>query len=343
LKHECRKGFENFLFKIFSTYLSRDRLHLAPLQSFTTHQFRNAFQAVLGDVDRFYAPYLKMNNDGSIKEGPKLDVLPKNNPYDTIVPQVLACCSQDFLTMVRYLEDLGYEEVNWNLGCPYPMVAKRDLGSGILNKPDKIIQILSEVSKVTNLKIGLKMRMGYESTKDILDLLPELNAFPLTEIIVHARYGKQLYNGTCDHDRFEECLSLSKHKLIYNGDITTVAEFKELKRRFPQITDWMIGRGAISNPFLFEMIQEGSHEFPEDWQECWFEFLEHLLQNHLENSLNEGNVIKQMIHYWEYFAEGIPNGKSMFRLLKKAKSLTEYLDGLELCKETLLESNFESN
>ncbi|MEY3200236.1 MAG: hypothetical protein RJA13_2194, partial [Bacteroidota bacterium] len=169
---------------------TRDFLYLAPLQGFTDYHFRNAFQEVLGDVDCFYAPYLKMAHDGTLKEGPKVDVLPTNNPFEKVVPQIMA----------------GYTEVNWNLGCPYPMVAKRDLGSGILNKPDKILSILETVIPTCGLKIGLKMRMGYEHTGDILNLLPALNAFPLTEIIVHARYGKQLYAGTCDHDRFAECL-----------------------------------------------------------------------------------------------------------------------------------------
>ncbi|MEN9440980.1 MAG: hypothetical protein RLZ33_1057, partial [Bacteroidota bacterium] len=134
----------------------RDFLYLAPLQSFTDHHFRNAFQQTLGDVDRFYAPYLKMSNDGSIKEGPKNDVLPKNNPFEIVVPQLMACCADDFMVMANYLSDLGYQEVNWNLGCPYPMVAKRDLGSGILNKPEKVLSILEEVIPKTNLSIGIK-------------------------------------------------------------------------------------------------------------------------------------------------------------------------------------------
>lgn len=302
----------------------RNYLHLAPLQSFTDHHFRNAFQSVLGDVDRFYAPYLKMSNDGTIKEGPKLDVLPQNNPYEIVVPQVMACCAEDFLLMASYLADLGYEEVNWNLGCPYPMVAKRDLGSGILDKPEKILQILEEVLPQMSMKLGIKMRMGYESTSDILTLLPQLNAYPLSEIIVHARYGKQLYTGGCDHDRFEECLPLTSHKLIYNGDIISVDEFRNLKSRFPSVNEWMIGRGAIANPFIFEMIQEDTIDFPEDWKEIFAEFLDALLESHLSKTSNEGNTLLKMKHYWEYFAEGIEEGNYFYKQFKKVKSIREY-------------------
>lgn len=307
----------------------RDFLYLAPLQSFTDHHFRNAFQQTLGDVDRFYAPYLKMSNDGSIKEGPKNDVLPKNNPFEIVVPQLMACCSDDFMVMANYLSDLGYQEVNWNLGCPYPMVAKRDLGSGILNKPEKVLSILEEVIPKTNLSIGIKMRMGYEDTSDILTLLPALNQFPLTEVIVHARYGKQLYAGSCDHDRFEESIPLTNHKLIYNGDIVSVEEFRNLKQRFPSIHHWMIGRGAVANPFLFEMIQEDEDEMPEDWKEVFFQFLQLLLESHLKESSNEGNVLIKMKHFWEYFSSSFENPNKVYRLIKKADSISDYRNKIE--------------
>lgn len=265
-----------------------------------------------------------MSNDGIIKEGPKKDVLPKNNPFEIVVPQIMACCTEDFLVMANYLSDLGYQEVNWNLGCPYPMVANRDLGSGILGKPEKIYQILEDVIPQIQMKLGLKMRMGYESTEDILTILPKLNDFPLSEIIVHARYGKQLYQGQCDHDRFKECIALSNHRLVYNGDINTVEDFRRIKSLFPEINHFMIGRGAISNPFLFEMIQEDSIEFPEDRMEVFSDFLNLLLESYLKETQNEGNVLIKMKHYWEYFSESFENGKRYYRIVKKVNSIPEY-------------------
>ena len=304
--------------------VDRDYLYLAPLQSFTDHHFRFAFQSVYGNVDRFYAPYLKMAHDGTMKEGPKVDVLPENNPLEPIVPQIMACSAIEFMIMADYLKNLGYEEVNWNLGCPYPMVAKRDLGSGILNKPDKLFSILDEVLPRIDMKLGIKMRMGYEDTRDILSILPKLNDYPLSELIVHARYGKQLYNGPCDYERFNEVIPLTNHKLVFNGDITTVEGFRTVKELFPEINHFMIGRGAIANPMLFEMIQEDNSEFPDERNELFREFLEILLESHLKSSNNHGNILIKMTHYWEYFSGSFENGKSYYRIVKKANSITEY-------------------
>lgn len=312
----------------------RDQLYLAPLQGFTDRHFRNAFQQCFGDVDRFYAPYLKMKTDGTIKEHTKLDVLKVNNPFEPVVPQLMACCSDDFLLMANYLKDQGYEELNWNLGCPYPMVAKQDLGSGILNKPEKLFSILDAVLPKLDMDLGIKMRMGYEDTKDILRILPRLNDYPLTEIIVHARYGRQLYNGACDHNRFKECIPLTDHRLVYNGDIRSIADFRSLKDLFPQISHWMIGRGAVSNPLLFEMIQDDTDEFPEDRMEVFHEFLLLLLENHLSESDNEGNTLIKMKHFWEYFAESFENGHSLYRKVKRTESIHQYEEALKsICFE----------
>ncbi len=313
----------------------RDRLLLAPLQGFTDRHFRNAFQQCFGDVDRFYAPYLKLNHDGSIKANTKLDVLPENNPFEIVVPQVMACSAHDFLTMSNYLGQLGYGEVNWNLGCPYPMVAKQDLGSGMLDKPDRLFAILDEVMTRSDQCIGIKMRMGYQSTSDILELLPELNNYPLSEIIIHARYGKQLYQGACDLDRFEECIALTKHKLVYNGDICSVQGFRQLKERFPSICNWMIGRGAIENPFLFEMIQDDTELFPEDRLEVFYDFLVLLLDNHVKEVNNDGNVLVKMKHFWEYFSKSFDEGQSYYRWVKRADNINEYEDVIRrICFET---------
>jgi tRNA-dihydrouridine synthase B len=135
------------------------QLALAPLQTYTDYHFRNAHLAIFKGVDKFYAPYLKLNNDGTIKNAPKIDILPENNPQITIIPQLMACSEQEFFTMSNYIEDLGYSELNWNMGCPYPMVTNRNLGAGILNKPSDIFNLFDKIFPKLKIGLGVKMRM----------------------------------------------------------------------------------------------------------------------------------------------------------------------------------------
>jgi len=304
------------------------QLALAPLQTYTDYHFRNAHQAVYGGVDKFYAPYLKMNNDGTIKSAPKIDVLPVNNPLAPIIPQLMACTVEDFFVMVNYLEELGYTEVNWNMGCPYPMVTNRNLGAGILNKPDDLKRLLDTIVPRLNMQLGIKMRMGMDSTAEILDILPALNDYPLTEIIIHARYAKQLYNGGCDHAQFANCIALTKHPLTYNGDITSVEEFEALQQLFPGIMNWMIGRGAMVNPALFEEIKTGHFDDSESYRSRLLVFTEKLENSLIACNPDKGYALSKLKSYWEYLCDGLEDGNKLFRKLKKAKSLDEFQEDL---------------
>lgn len=300
------------------------QLSLAPLQTYTDYHFRNAHIAVFKGVDKFYAPYLKMNNDGTIKSAPKIDILPKNNPQISVIPQLMACNEEEFFTMADYIEGLGYSELNWNMGCPYPMVTNRNLGAGILNKPSEIFNLFDNIFPKLKIGLGIKMRMGLEDTAEILEILPRLNDYPLTEIIIHARYAKQLYHGVCDHDRFMECISLTKHPLTYNGDITTKEEFDFLNEKFSGIQSWMIGRGALTNPSLFEEIKFGTIDSGEVYRNKLNLFSEHLTSSLLDCNPDRGYALSKMKSYWEYLSEGLSDGKQLYRKLKKTKTIEDF-------------------
>lgn len=304
-------------------------LSLAPLQTYTDHHFRNAFQQVFSGVDTFYAPYLKLNNDGSIKPNTKIDVLPENNPFQPVIPQVMACSAKDFFTMADYLRSLGYAQLNWNMGCPYPMVTNRNLGAGILDKPEELKNMLNEVYSRLDMQLGIKMRMGLESTVEILDLLPILNEFPLTEVIIHGRYARQLYTGNVDRNRFEECLRISGHPLVFNGDVTTAEEADEIMQRFPAVKGIMIGRGAMINPSLFEEIASGSIDDASAYREKLYTLSEYLLESTARSNPDKGYPLGKLKSYWEYLCDGLSDGKQLFRKLKKCDDTKQFFMHLD--------------
>ena len=105
-------------------------IYSSPLQGFTDFRFRNAFQRFFGGVDQYVAPYIRLNGNLEIKPGNVRDILPENNSTLNLIPQIITKDAGEFLFVAKYVQNLGYNELNWNLGCPYPMVAKRGMGSG---------------------------------------------------------------------------------------------------------------------------------------------------------------------------------------------------------------------
>ena len=296
----------------------------SPLQGFTDFRFRNAFKHYFGGIDTYYAPYIRLNGKFKIKTSYQNDLLQENNTTLNVIPQIITNNADEFLFVAKYVQSLGYKELNWNLGCPYPMVAKSGMGSGLICDPEKINNILDRAHKETNIVVSMKMRMGYNNAQEILETFPVLNSYPLKNIAIHARIGKQLYKGPVDLDAFKHCISASKHKLYYNGDITSVSAFNKIKNTFPSIDHFMIGRGLIADPFLPQMIKNDTQEYPKDrWS--IFEAFHNTIYQQYDDYLSGPTPIKmKMLGFWEYFSQSFNNPQKTYKAIKKASNPYKY-------------------
>lgn len=301
----------------------------SPLQGFTDFRFRNAFHKYFGGIDTFYSPYIKLNGKLVIKGSYERDILPENNTTLQVIPQIITNDAEEFLFVANYVKELGYNELNWNLGCPYPMVAKCGMGSGLISNTERINQILERVHNETDITVSMKMRMGYENPTEILDVFPILEKYPIKNIAIHARIGKQLYKGGVDFDSFQRCLDVSKHKLYYNGDITSVAKFKMLQERFPSIDHFMIGRGLIADPFLPNMIKNDTTEYPKNRFEIFEEFHDTIYREYDAYLQGPTPIRMKMLGFWEYFSESFSNPQKTLKKIKKAGNSKHYEEAVK--------------
>ena len=296
----------------------------SPLQGFTDFRFRNAINKYFGGIDTYYSPYIRLNGKLVIKPSYERDLLPENNIGLEVIPQIITNDADEFLFVAKYVKDLGYKELNWNLGCPYPMVTKSGMGSGLICNPEKINHILDRVHSESDIIVSMKMRLGYDTTEEILDVLPILDTYPIKNIAIHARIGKQLYKGGVHLDAFQQCIDNTKHKLYYNGDIKSVAKFREMQERFPTIDHWMIGRGLISDPFLPSMIRQNTLEYPKNKMELFRAFHDTLYGIYSESLSGSTHLLLKMYHLWEYFAVTFSNPHKVLKKIKKAQSIRNY-------------------
>lgn len=315
-----------------------DILLSSPLQGFTDFRFRNAQHKFFGGIDTFFAPYIRLNGKLEIKPGYQRDLDPKNNTVPVLHPQVMTNDPDEFMFVVKYVQSLGYKELNWNLGCPYPMVTKRCMGSGLINDPQRIDAVLKKVHEESDIIVSMKMRMGYDEPTEILDVFPILDKYPIKNVAIHARIGKQLYKGGVDLDAFEKCLSASNQKIYYNGDITSVDEFREMKKRFPTIDHWMIGRGLIADPFLPAMIKKNDPEYPDNRVEIFSRFIQELFEGYASALSGKSHVLTKMTSYWEYFAQTFPDQHKTFKRIKKAKTIEAYEEAVKVNLDLLSQS-----
>jgi len=296
----------------------------SPLQGFTDFRFRNAIDTYFGGIDTYYAPYIRLNGKFVIKPLYERDLALKNNKKINVIPQVMTCNAKEFLFVVKYVRSLGYKELNWNLGCPYPMVTNRGMGSGMIDSPEKIDEVLDMAHSESDIVVSMKMRMGYNKPDEILRSFPVLAKYPLKSIAVHARIGAQLYKGGVDLEAFQRCVDETPHKLYYNGDITSVKVFREMKNRFPSIDHWLLGRGLISDPFLPMMIKNDTTDYPENRIEVFSKFHDRLCSEYIQKLSGDKHVIMKMLSFWQYFALSFPDPVRIVKQIKKTKKLEDY-------------------
>jgi tRNA-dihydrouridine synthase B len=308
-------------------------IYLAPIQGFTDFVYRKAYATIFTHIDAYFIPYISVKNNEILNKYKK-EILPQNNLQEKVIPQVLAKDAAELLFLSSILKDLGYREINLNLGCPYPMVTNRNKGAGLLPQPEIIKSMLSAFFEKENIKLSVKLRAGLNSPTEIEELIPILNEFPLTETILHPRIAKQLYAGDIYNLAFQFAQKNIDHNLVYNGDIFTLSDFKDNQQQFPEINRWMLGRGILTNPFLPSEMNKVTFSENEKIEKLQ-QFHQLIFEGYTENMDNTGNVLNKMIQFWSYFSFNFPNQKKIFKAIKKSKNITTYNQAIKKAFFTL--------
>lgn len=300
---------------------------LAPIMGVTDCIYRNTFAHFFSGVDLAMAPFISSVQARSIKPSYLKDILPENNPLLPVVPQILSKDPDDFLFLAKKIADLGYSTVNWNLGCPSPTVVNKQRGSGLLPFPELIQRFLDRLLADLPVGLSIKLRLGRYAVEEIEALWPIFNQYPLAEIIIHPRLGAQLYSGMVDLETFGRCLTSTSHRIIYNGDIRTLADFIELKARFPSIDTWMLGRGLLANPFLASEMQSFQNPSLKSNKEMDIlqAFHVELYGRYQEVMCGPSHLLARMKGFWGYFAENFNRPDKVRKKIHKCNTPDQYL------------------
>ncbi|MBN2342262.1 MAG: tRNA-dihydrouridine synthase family protein [Deltaproteobacteria bacterium] len=300
-------------------------LYLAPIRGITDSVFRNAYAQCFTGIDSAVAPFVKTVNE-RLEPSQLRDLLPDVNSAMKVVPQILTRNAAGFADGAARLADLGYAEVNWNLGCPAPTTAGRGLGAGLLPNVDEIDAFLNTACRRISIPISVKARLGYEHPDELFRLVPILNRYPLCRVIIHPRIAPQQYDGDVDVVRFSQCAAALRTKVVYNGDITDVTGFNTIRSQFPDVSGWMLGRGVIANPFLPARILSSAADTGNSATDnaTLQQFHTLLYEGYRARFSGPRHVITRMYGIWTYLIHtlGLPPGA--LKHLKKAKNFSDY-------------------
>lgn len=290
------------------------KIQLAPMLGLVEAPYCNALQQ-LGGFDQMMAPYMLADSKSPIKPSQLARRFANYNSSINLIPQLLSNDANGFIHFANLLADLGYTEVNLNMGCPQPFVTQRGRGAALLCNLPQTEKMLEQIAAKITIKLSVKIRLGF-SSNTLHETLKILNQIPLSEVIIHARTAKQMYSGTANAQAVANEIATSVHPIIFNGDICSTTQWNEVKKLIPNLAGVMIGRGAISNPFVgLQIAKEQPYSFKQLQQFC-----ETVKNNYAEACQNPLNRLKEL---WKYFSLNFENQQEVFDQIKHTSSLAE--------------------
>lgn len=303
---------------------SSPTLVLAPIRGITDCIYRTARAHWFPGFDRAIAPFAQIRQGRPLRPGELRQLAPENNRAMPVVPQLLTHQVDPFLRALREMSDLGYDEVNWNLGCPSPTVAGRGRGAGLLPHPERIDSILDAVLSRSTVRLSVKARLGRHDADEFALVLAVLNRYPLSEIILHPRTADQMYAGPPDIARTREALSTCRHPFVLSGGISTLEDFAALSKTLPQVGTWMLGRGALSCPVLPARIKGASGVDTKTLRETLNGFHDELLARYGEWLSGAAHVLAKMKEHWVYLSACFAEPVDVLARVRRTRNPDEF-------------------
>lgn len=306
-------------------------IHFAPLQGYTEDVYRRAHQRICGGVARYYTPFMRVEH-GGVRRKDTFDMLPQHNLGVPLALQVIATGAEEMGVLLEAIEerwrpDLTRRDeplhIDVNMGCPFPLQVRHGRGAGVLQRPDRVEEICRFMAEHQQYAWSVKMRLGVDEAYEWRSVLSLLDAAPLEHITVHPRVARQQYGGTPDMEAFEALMAASRTPIIYNGDVTTVEQIRNLEARYPQLAGVMIGRGLLARPMLAWEYTEGVTCSDAEVVETLRRLHDAVHESYAARIPGEAQLLQKLRTFWDYTEPTL--GRKAWKKVHKAGAMRNYL------------------
>ena len=299
-------------------------IYFAPLEGVTDVIYRRTHAACFSGVDKYFIPFVSPTHHLVFTPKEKRAVSPAENAGYHAVPQILSKVPEQFLWAARELHDLGYQEVNLNLGCPSGTITGKGKGSGMLRDLDHLEAFLDEIFANTPMNISIKTRIGFDDEAEWEVVWALLSRYPASEFIIHPRTRTQFYKGTPYREAYARALQSASAPMVYNGDLFTADDCRQVMEKFPQTSALMLGRGLLAYPTLAQEIQGGSKLTRETLRD----FHDRLYDAYLRNDPKNVALIRMRV-VMNHLACCFVEPKKVLKAIRKAQNDAAYLQAVE--------------
>ncbi|HET8548650.1 MAG TPA: tRNA dihydrouridine synthase DusB [Bryobacteraceae bacterium] len=302
---------------------------LAPMAGVTDTVFRRLIRAQGGCgliMTEFTSSHGVVKSAGSRKPGRTMKYLTFEPDEHPISAQLFGSDPAVLAEAARICEDLGFDVVDINFGCPVNKVVKCNGGSGLLRDLPLVGEILRRMRAAIRIPLTCKFRAGWNDNELVYAHMARLaEDCGLEAIALHPRTREQGYSGRADWTRIAETKAAVRIPVIGNGDVMTPEDAVRMAGE-TGCDAVMVGRAAASNPWIFRQIEQyvstGAYSQPSehdryDLMRTYYEMLE---------ERDEPDAAGKMKQFATYFTHGVRNGSRLRAAIYRLQEPAAILD-----------------
>ena len=245
-------------------------------------------------------------------------MLPENNPGISLVPQLLTASAEHFLAGAKLLADLGYREINLNLGCPSGTVTAKGKGAGLLypERREQLIRFLDEIFARCPVEISVKTRLGKGDPEEFREILALYAGFPIRTLIIHPRVREDFYRRPVRMEWMAYAREHSGLPLCLSGGVPTASALGDLSG----LEAVMFGRGLVADPALVTKLKGG----PGADRDRLESFCGELFQETASRLGGARPTMFRMKELWSWMILLFDDREKLWKQLRKCTDLGEY-------------------
>ncbi len=304
---------------------------LAPMQAVSSREFWQVMQQY-GGPDLYFTEYFRVHSTSRLNKF----ILRSIDQNPTGKPVIAQLIGNDIPALIRTAKELEQHPVagiDLNLGCPAPIVYKKCAGGGLLRDPLRTHRILGALRDAIEIPFSVKTRLGFENTDNYEDLLDIFSQHDLDLLTIHGRTVKQMYRSKVDYKAIQKAAKTVSFPLLANGNVYSAEHAAEVLNT-TQSAGWMIGRGAIRNPWIFcqirSMLKGQAVELPTGRDVLGY--IENLFETLIIDPYEERSHVMRLKKYMNFIALGIEADGIFLNAIRRTCSKKEFLS---VCRDHL--------